>query len=146
MADYPTSVHTFTARTDGVDTVVASDVNTAYSEVTSLETVIGTTPTAAVAWAGAVPTIPSGAFDHTTVKLRIVNAENAAFQAYTDRVKNTGGSTIQPSGTSTVNLILKGAASQTAKLLDIQSSAGTSLVSVTSAGAFSAVSIDGGSA
>lgn len=38
MASYPTSVKTWTDRTDGVDEVLAADINTAYAEITAIET------------------------------------------------------------------------------------------------------------
>lgn len=44
MADYPGSIHSFTDKTDGVDTYLAADINEAYAEIAALETEIGTDP------------------------------------------------------------------------------------------------------
>jgi hypothetical protein len=42
MASYPASVKSFTYKVDNQDKVVASDVNTAYDEITAIQKQLGT--------------------------------------------------------------------------------------------------------
>jgi hypothetical protein len=43
-ASYPSTIKSWTARTDNSDDVLAADVNTAYLEITAIETALGLTP------------------------------------------------------------------------------------------------------
>ena len=43
-ASYPGAIKTFTNKVDGIDTVMAGDINDAYNEITPIETELGTLP------------------------------------------------------------------------------------------------------
>jgi hypothetical protein len=125
-AVYPSSVKSFTKKVDNRDPVIASEVNLLYDEVTAVETILGTTPTTISGW--------SGTFDQTTtvwntVRERIQNSEYGLNEAYNNRVKITGNSTIAPNA-STVGLKIKAATSATANLLELQNSSGTAITTV----------------
>lgn len=49
-ADFPTSVKTFTAKTNNVDTIDASIVNDIQDEVTAIETLLGSGSNRSTAW------------------------------------------------------------------------------------------------
>jgi len=103
MALYPNVAWTYTDRTDGVDAVVAADVNSVYHEVTALENTVGLTPSVSGTWSGTFN--QSSGHDFSTVTLRIANIENGLSTAYNSRVSTAGGSTIASSST-TVGLTL----------------------------------------
>lgn len=125
-AVYPSSVKAFTKKVDNRDPVIASDVNLIYDEVTAIETVLGTSPATSSGW--------SGTFDQTTtvwntVRERLQNSDYGLNEAYNNRVKITGSSTISPNA-STVGLKIKAATSATANLLELQNSAGVAVTTV----------------
>ena len=101
---YPSSVKSFgTDRIDGTDVVIASDVNSAYAEIVSIETTLGTSPNVSPIWG-------SGSFSTATtswtdVKSRIANVEAGVNTVFNDRVSKSGGSTISSTST-TVGLTL----------------------------------------
>lgn len=70
-AAYPTSVVSFTRKVDLQDLVVASDVNTAYDEIESIQAVLGITPSL------------QGTTEWGTVKSRIENIESVLSTAVT---------------------------------------------------------------
>ena len=96
-ASYPSSIKTFVEKRDNTDAVIASDVNLAYSEITAIETVLGSAPSATAGWSG---TFDQTTTDFTTVKSRLQNIEYGLNVAYNQRVKTTGGSTISSSSTT----------------------------------------------
>ena len=132
-AQYPASVKTFTNKVDNTDTVIASDVNLAYDEITALENTLGTTPATSSTWSGTFNT--TSATDWTTVGARLSNIEYGLKTAYTNRVNTAGGSTIA-SASTTVGLTIS--TSGTGDLL----SAGNTVIN--SSG--NIVAIDGGTA
>lgn len=98
---YPSSVKSFgTDRIDGTDVVIASDVNSAYAEIVSIETTLGVNPLT-TGFGGSYST--PGSF--ASVTARIANIEAGLNTAYTDRVSKAGGSTISSTST-TVGLTL----------------------------------------
>jgi hypothetical protein len=145
MTEYPARVKSWTARRDLQDLVVAADVNTLYDEVTAIEQNLG---------AGGVavsPTWGSNSFDSATLVWnnlhdRLINIEAGTYTAYTSRVNVAGGSTIQPSSTTTTGLILKAVSSQTSNLLEVRSSSNAVIASVDASGKLIASVIDGGTA
>lgn len=131
-ASYPTSIKTFTRKRDLLDIVLAADINQVYDELTAIETVLGTQPRINSGWT-------SGAFNQSTlswptVRERIQNIEYGLYEAYNDRVKASGGSVITPSGTSTVNLVVRAKLNQTADIFQAQNSASSVVTKINSSG------------
>jgi len=75
MATYPTGTKTYTDKTDGVDTVLAADINSVQAEITAIETELGTNPRTTALPSGAGTYNGSPTF--TTVADRIKNLEAA---------------------------------------------------------------------
>jgi hypothetical protein len=143
-ASYPISIKTFVAKVNLQDLVVAEDVNGVYDEVTAIETQLGAGGVATSDTWGSY-TFSSATTNWGSLRLRLRNIEAGVYTAVTARVSTTGGSTVVPSSASTKGVIIKGAASQTANLLEFQNSSGTVTGSVNAAGAFVGV-VDGGTA
>jgi len=74
MATYPGSLKTYTNKVDGVDTVLAADINSVQSEIQAIEAELGTTPKTSIIGntAGTYTTNGSGI---TTVSARLTNLE-----------------------------------------------------------------------
>lgn len=132
-AQYPASIKTFTSKVDNTDTVIASDVNLIYDEVTALETTLGTIPATSSTWSGTFNS--TSTTDWTTVGARLNNIEYGLKTAHDSRVKTNGGSTIASTST-TVGLTIS--TSGTGNLL----AAGNTVIN--SSG--NIVTIDGGTA
>jgi hypothetical protein len=130
MATFPNNVFNSTSaeQTDGTSTVNAADVNIIYQELEAIETALGTNPSGEAA----------------SVKARIVAAEEATAVISANYVSKAGGSTIIPSGTSTVNLSVQAQTSQTANLLEFKDSSATARTVIRSDGYIQ--TIDGGTA
>jgi hypothetical protein len=127
-AVYPSNIKTFNRRRDLLDVILAADVNQVYDEVTEMQTVMGTFITAKPAgWS-------SGTFSEatswSTLKARIENIEAGVYAAYNNRIQSSGGSTITPSSTSTVGIILQAISSQTSDLLQAKTSGGTTVARI----------------
>lgn len=91
-AYYPSSLrNNFSTKVDFVTTVFAEHVNSLQEEVTAIETVIGTTPTASSGWVGSFNTTTT---NWPTLKARINNIEFGLKAAYEGRVP-AGGTTGQ---------------------------------------------------
>jgi hypothetical protein len=104
-ASYPSSPKTFTNKVDNQDTVIASDVNLAYDEITAIETTLGSSPATSSSFSGAFVSTASN--DWSTVGARITNIEKGLNTAYSNRVNTAGGSTItSPASTTTVGLTI----------------------------------------
>ena len=88
---YPTSVKTFTTKVDFTDTVLAEHVNSLQSEVTSLETTLGTSITVSSGWVGSFDQVTT---TWNTLKDRIANIEYGLNAVYTERLP-VGGTTGQ---------------------------------------------------
>jgi len=81
MATYPSALKTYTNKVDGVDTVLAADVNSLQDEVQAIETELGVTPaTSALPNAGQY--YPNGT--GTTVADRLTNLEAGLTAEATD--------------------------------------------------------------
>lgn len=96
MATYPTGIPAFSARTDGTDPVIAQDINAPYTEITAIATTLGITPSKPT-WTG---TFNTSSTDFVTVTSRIANIETGVKEAYNNRVKTAGGSTIASTSTT----------------------------------------------
>lgn len=146
MANYPSYPVTFAQKQDLVSLVAAGDVNVVYDEVTAIAGTLGIDPQKRTpAWN------TSNAFTTNTtfasVDARIDNVENGTFIVYQDYVKKSGGTTIDPgTATTTVNLTLKAATSQSVNLLEVKDASNTTVASINKEGLLRAVLIDGGSA
>lgn len=102
-ANYPSAEKYFTNKIDNQDTVIASDVNLAYEEITAIQTTLGTIPASSSTWSGTFDS--TSAKDWTTVKGRLENIEYGLKVAYDQRVRTNGGSTIA-SASTTVGLTI----------------------------------------
>jgi hypothetical protein len=150
--NYPTANVTFTSqeRTDGIDIVSAIDINPVYGELKAVANTLGLDPQTRSssnhpnAWGtGTFSTAAT-----TTVDNRISNVENGIYVVINDYISRSaasGANTIQPSGTTTVNLTLKPQTSQTADLLQAYVGS-TAVTKIKSDGTFWTSVIDGGSA
>lgn len=128
-ARYPSNAIQFDYRANVTDLIQAQDVNVLYDEVIAIgNTTIGTTPLTSATW-GATATL-STSTSWASLKDRIQNLENGTFASYNYRVSTQGGSTLTPSGTDVVGLIVRATAGQTADLVRAQSSDGTTVTKV----------------
>lgn len=142
---YPTTgVKTFDQKVDLQSVVVANDVNQVYTEVSAIETHLGSAGAATSGvWSGTPNTTNYTVWP--SVNARLNNLEVAAFTALDKRVDEAGGSTITSSATSVVGLGFRVIASQTANVIEVKDAAGTTNVMyVTPAGKVVASSIYGG--
>ena len=137
-ASYPAGIKTFTNKVDYTDAVIASDVNSAYDEITALETALGVTPTTSSTWSGTA-NYTSGT-NYSSVSARIANIEFGVKSLYDARV-SIGGTSILTSST-TVGLTFQ--TSGTGNLVNFNNTSGTTVTSITKDGWISA--IDGGTA
>ena len=119
-AAYPTTVKSFTTKTDFTDTVLAEHVNSLQLEVTSIETVLGTSIRTGSGWVGTFDVITSS---WNTLKDRLANIEYGLKDVYDEYVSNVGGSVIVSSATGVKSLVVRARASQTANLIEFQTSA-----------------------
>jgi hypothetical protein len=141
---YPDAIKYWVRRQNRQDLVVAEDVNTIYDEVENIEKHLGQGGvTTSDAWNGANALVKSTTW--TSLKTRLQNIENGLFFAHDQRVKTTGGSTVTPSSAAVTGVVVAGASGQTADLLRVESSSGTSFLKVSGSGAVT-ITIDGGTA
>ena len=142
MANYPTSTVSFTEKVNLVDIVNANDVNVVYREVTAIAADLGTGTGLRYS-----PTWTASGFATTTtwsgLSARLANIEKGLYTAYSYYTDKRGGSTIQPSASGTVGLIIAGHASQTADLFKVTDSSGTTFAKINSSGTLTAT-ISGG--
>lgn len=127
-ASYPSSVKTFTKKRDLLDIVLAADINLVYDEVTAIETILGVSVATNAGWTSG--TFNPTNLNWTSLRARIQNIEYGLHDAYTDRVKASGGSTITATDNSTVSLTLAAKSGQTANLLQVKNSGGTVITRV----------------
>jgi hypothetical protein len=132
VAFYPSSVKTWVPRVNLQDPVLAEDVNTVYEELTAVQTELGVSPKTSGTWG-------SGSFNSTTtawssLKARIQNIENGLYSVHEGYVSKLGGTTVIPSGTSTVNLTVRAQSSQTADLFQARTSSGSVITKIDSSG------------
>lgn len=137
-ATYPTGIATFLDKVNVTDIIDASHPNSLQAEVTAIESTLGTEPNRST-----TPS-PSGTFNGTstlfaTVGLRLNNLEvGVVADSHTQYLRKAGdsGNVITAGSSSIKGLVVKGAASQSANLLEFQNSSGTVLSAVTAAGVF----------
>ena len=130
-ASYPASVKSFTTKVDFTDTVLAEHVNSLQDEVNSLQANLGTFIKTGSGWVGEFDVVTTA---WNTLKDRLANMEYGIKDVYDDYVSRSGGSSIVASGASIKGLVVKGASSQTANLVEFQTSAGTVISKVDAAG------------
>jgi len=143
-ANYPGDPVSFTPKVDLQDTVQAADVNSLYSEVTAIaNTALGTNPHIR-------NSVFPGSWDASTVKTwgggvadRLANSENGIKLALDTQVSRNGGTTIR-SSSNELSLKIRAQTGQTSNLFSITNTSDSPLVTVTTAGQLTAVSIDGG--
>ena len=141
MVYYPSALVTalnLPARVDGIDAVVAGDVNPVYSELVAIEAAVGVVPST---YAPRVAGYTTSTSVFGSLSERVGNLEAGIANRTVD---TQGRSTIQPIADVYVPLTIKQYSSSTANLLEIKNSAGTVLNSFTSAGHLT--TIDGGTA
>ena len=144
MAVFPTNIKTWEPRVNISDSVVAADVNELYLEVTELETQLGQGGVLTNdGWSG---TFSSSSTSWTSLRARLQNLDYGVKKAVDGSVDTAGGSTITPSSASVIGLTIKGAASQSANLLEIKNSSNAVLAKFEPDGKFTALVIDGGTA
>jgi hypothetical protein len=124
MTYYPGAAIQFTYKQNYTDTVIAEDVNTAYDEIISLGSTIGTNPTTNDSLS-VLSSYVATSVTWPTLKARIQNIENGVYTAFNNRVSTAGGSTITSGGTGTVGLVVKATSGQTVDILQTQKSDGT---------------------
>jgi hypothetical protein len=145
-ASYPSSVKVFPTHVNVTEVIDAGHPNTIQDEVVAVETTLGVLPTLSTAPSS------SGTFNGTsylydTVSARIANVETGVVaDTHTQYIRKAGDTdnVVQPALATTKGLVLKGAASQTANLLEIQDSNGNVLAYVDANGNFSAINVTGG--
>ena len=130
-ASYPASVKSFTTKVDFTDTVLAEHVNSLQAEVNALQANLGTFIKTGSGWVGVFDVVTT---NWNTLKDRLANMEYGIKDVYDDYVSRSGGSSIVASGAAIKGLIVKGASSQTANLVEFQTSAGTVISKVDAAG------------
>lgn len=131
MADYPSSTPTFDTKVDYVSVVFADHVNKLQTELLATQTTLGTGVLASSGW--------TDTFDQVTstwgsVKARLNNIEYGLDTAYNNRVSTDGGSTVESSATTVVNLKFKAISSQTSDLVQFANSSNSVISKVGSDG------------
>ena len=119
-AAYPSSVKSFTTKVDFTDTVLAEHVNSLQEEVNALQNNLGTLIKTGSGWVGSVDFITS---NWNTLKDRLANIEYGLKDVYDEYVSNVGGSIITSSAIGVKSLVVRARASQTANLVEFQTSA-----------------------
>lgn len=129
---YPTSVkNDFTTKINFTDSILAGHVNDLQDEVTAIETTLGSLVNVGSGWVGSFDQVTT---NWDNLKDRIANIEYGLGATFNDYVSKTGGTTLQPSSASIKGLIVKAKASQTANLVEFQTSAGSVISYVDPAG------------
>jgi hypothetical protein len=140
-ASYPGAVRPFVNKTNVVDIIDAAHPNSLQEEVVAIESTIGLNPALSTA-----PS-PSGTFSatatqYTTLVQRLANIETGIVaDVHTQYVRKTGNETIVNGTSTNVALVIKGAASQSANLLEWRNSSNTLLASVSASGVLSVPSV-----
>jgi len=138
-ATYPASIVSYTTKVNVVDTIDASHPNLLQDEVIAIESILGVTPNLSTApSSGGTFTATSTSFG--TVSARLANIETGIVaDTHIQYIKKAGdtGNIITAGAATTKPLILKGAASQSANLLEWQNSSGTVLSYIDNLGNFS---------
>lgn len=137
-AAYPTGIASFINKVNVTDIIDASHPNSLQDEVVATQNTLGTEPNRSTS-----PS-PSGTFNATTnlystVGARLNNIEvGVVSDAHSQYLRKAGdtANVITVGASTTKGLVVKGAASQSANLLEFQNSSATVLSYINSAGAF----------
>lgn len=119
-AAYPSSVKSFTTKVDFSDTVLAEHVNSLQEEVNALQNNLGTLIKTGSGWVGEFDLVTTA---WNTLKDRLANIEYGIKDIYDDYVSDVGGSVIVSSAIGVKSLVVRARASQTANLVEFQTSA-----------------------
>jgi hypothetical protein len=137
MARYPQNQVAFTQKQNLVDIVRAEDINEVYDEVTAIAQDLGAGSGTGLRYSGtwgATSTLETTTA-WTGLQARLQNIENGVYSAYTHRVDSRGGSVLQSSTTTTVGLVVRLRASQTADVLRVRNDAdNATILSISTAG------------
>jgi hypothetical protein len=140
-ASYPGAVRPFVNKTNVVDIIDASHPNSLQEEVVAIESTIGLNPALSTAPSSS-GTFSTTATQYTTLTQRLANIETGIVaDTHTQYVKKTGNETVVNGVSTNVALTIKGAASQTANLLEWRNSSNVLLASVSASGALSVSSV-----
>jgi hypothetical protein len=126
-AAYPASVKSFTTKVDFSDTVLAEHVNSLQEEVNSLQANLGTFIKTGSGWVGEFDLVTTS---WNTLKDRLANIEYGLKDIYDEYVSDVGGSVIISSAIGVKSLVVRARASQTANLVEFQTSASTVVTKV----------------
>lgn len=126
-AAYPASVKSFTTKVDFSDTVLAEHVNSLQEEVNSLQANLGTFIKTGSGWVGEFDLVTTS---WNTLKDRLANIEYGLKDIYDEYVSDVGGSVIVSSAIGIKSLVVRARASQTANLVEFQTSASTVVTKV----------------
>jgi hypothetical protein len=132
MASYPNSVQVFSTHLNTVEIIDAAHPNLLQAEVVAIESALGSaadgtdprlsqTVTSASTWSPTATT-------YTTVAERLNNIEKGvAGDSHAQYIRKTGdtANVVQPAVGTTIGLVIKGNASQSANLQQWQTSDGT---------------------
>jgi hypothetical protein len=126
-AAYPATVKSFTTKVDFADTVLAEHVNSLQEEVNSLQANLGTYIKTGSGWVGDVDFVTTS---WNTLKDRLANIEYGIKDVYDDYVSKVGGTVIVSAANATKSLVIRAKASQTANLIEFQTSASAVVTNV----------------
>jgi hypothetical protein len=137
-AAYPTGIASFINKVNVTDIIDASHPNSLQDEVVATQTTLGTEPNRSTSPSS------SGTFNATsnlfsTVGARLNNLEvGVVSDAHTQYLRKAGdtANVITIGASTTKGLVVRGASSQSANLLEFQNSSSTVLSAINSAGAF----------
>jgi hypothetical protein len=152
MASYPNSVQVFSTHLNTVEVIDASHPNLIQAEVVAIESALGSaasgtdprlsqTVTSSSTWSPTATT-------YTTVAERLNNIEKGvAGDSHSQYIRKTGdtANVIQPAAATTIGLVVKGAASQSANLQQWQTSSGTVVAYIDASGNLVATNVSAGS-
>jgi hypothetical protein len=137
MASYPQNSVAFTQKVDLADVVRADDINQVYNEVAAIASDLGAGTGTGLRYSGTWGSTSTLATTTawTGLQARLQNIENGVYSAYTYRVDSRGGSVLQSSTTTTVGLVIRLRASQTADVLRVRNDAdNATILSISTAG------------
>jgi hypothetical protein len=137
-ASYPSSIRVFTTKVNVTDVVDASHPNSVQEEVVAIQSTLGASPQ--------ISTAPSsgGSFTATSTTFGSVNARLANIEtgivsdSHSQYLRKAGDTNniITVGASTTKGLVVRGAASQSANLLEFQNSSSTVLSAINSDGVF----------
>ena len=145
-ASYPSSVKVFPTHVNVTEVIDAGHPNTIQDEVVAVETTLGVLPSLS-----STPS-SSGTFNNTStlfdnVSDRITNVETGVVaDTHTQYIRKTGDTAniIQPALATTTGLVIKGAASQSANLLELKNSSNVVVAYIDASGNLTANNVTGG--